>query len=260
MAVLLFFVFWFWMMVAGLKSIARACGKVGKWLCTPWGSTDDLMPTLRGPIGQSWSADEYRHYAAIEARSPVPEIPAVMQGMEQALDQEKRTAEQLGNDINRWQQAINELNRAADIFTEKAATALAAGRNDLARAAITERQNAQQQARQLESDVVEMRRLLTSHASDIQSLETKLSTIYRRNHLAETRLSAAETSARAREMLYGEQVKDALSRFEELERAADLAEGRADALALGSGEPAIDPGLAALPAPTGGFGRKRLAL
>jgi hypothetical protein len=70
-------------------------------------------------------------------------------------------------------------------------------------------------------------------------------------------------------MLYGEHVKDALGRFEELERAADLAEGRADALVLGSGSSAdeIEAQLAALPsgapaalpAPSGGFGRKRAA-
>jgi len=259
---LLFVVFWFWVVVAGMKGMAARCAQLGKWLCTPWGNTDDLMPTLRGPIGQSWSDDEYRHYSSLAAQSPVPAIPEVMNGMQQALDQEKRTAKQLGHDIAEWAHAIEQLNRSVDAWTEKAATALAAGRNDLARAAIIERQRTQERVKDLESDVVDMRRLLTTHASDIQSLESKLSTVYRRNHLAETRLSAAETSARAREMLYGEHVKDALSRFEQLERAADLAEGHADSLALGSESSsdvtAIDAELAAL-RPNAGFGRKRIA-
>jgi phage shock protein A len=257
---LLFMVFWFWVVVAGLKGVV---GSVARWLCTPWGNNDDHYPTLRGSAGQAWSSDEYRHYSSLAAQSPVPAIPDVMQGMQQALSQEKRTAEQLGHDIAEWQHAIEQLNRAVDTWTEKAATALAAGRNDLARAAIAERQRTQQRIKELESDVVEMRRLLTTHASDIQDLEAKLSTVYRRNHLAETRLTAAETSARAREMLYGEQIKDALSRFEELERAADLAEGRADALKIGSGttgdDLGIDAQLAALPVPSAGFGRKRAA-
>ena len=151
---------------------------------------------------------------------------------------------------------------STDPWTRGPRRPLAAGRNDLARAAIAERQRTQQRIKDLESEVAEMRRLLTSHASDIQHLEGKLSTIYRRNRLAETRLSAAETSARAREMLYGEHVKDALSRFETLERAADEAEGRADALALGSEQvtdtAALDAELAAL-RPAAGFGRKRIA-
>jgi phage shock protein A len=276
---LLFGLFWLWVIVLGLKGVMRRCGQVGKWLSTPWGSNDDLFPTLRGSVGQEWSADEYRHYSALAVQSPVPAIPEVMNGMQQALDQEKRTAKQIGKDIAEWQHAIDELNRSVDVWTEKAASALAAGRNDLARAAIAERQSTQQRIQSLEKDVAEMRRLLTTHASDIQSLESKLSTIYRRNHLAETRLTAAETSARAREMLYGEHVKDALSRFDQLERAADVAEGRADALALGSSSSpddlSLDAQLAALkpqpalPPPTStdtspevpasvvGFGRKR---
>jgi phage shock protein A len=120
----------------------------------------------------------------------------------------------------------------------------------------------QQRIRELERDVAEMQRLLTCHASDIQSLEGKLSSVYRRNHLAERRLTAAETSARTRELLYGEPVKDALSRFEEIERLADLAEGRADSMALGSAPAddiaSIEAELAALPNGAG-FGRKRSA-
>ena len=262
MAPLLFLVFWFWMLVAGLKSVVRGIGKLGTWLCTPWGDNEDLFPTLRGSVGQSWSADEYRQYSGLAARTPLPAIPDVMHGMQQALDQEKRTAEQLSRDIAEWTHAIEQLNRSAEEWTERAATALGAGRNDLARAAIVERQQAQQRVAELERDVAEMRRLLTTHSSDIQSLESKLSTIYRRNHLAETRLNAAETSARAREMLYGEHVRDALDRFEVLEQRVDEAEGRADSLALGE-KPAvddlrIDAELAAL-RPPGGFGRKRVA-
>jgi len=226
------------------------------------GSNDDLFPTLRGSAGENWSREEYSHYSPLAARTPVPAIPDVMQGMQQALDQEKRTAERLGRDIAEWQHAIAQLTRAVADWTNKAAVALSKGRNDLARAAIAERQKTQQRIAGLEADIAEMRRLLTSHASDIQSLESKLSTIYRRNQLAETRLNAAETSARAREMLYGEHVKDALSRFEALEVAADRAEGHADSLALGS-EPtldtsSIDSELAAL-RPAADFGRKRIA-
>jgi phage shock protein A len=80
--------------------------------------------------------------------------------------------------------------------------------------------------------------------------------------MVETRLHAAESSARTRQLLYGEQVKDALSRFEALERAADDAEGHAESLALGSGPSpdklALEAELAAL-RPAGGFGRKGIA-
>lgn len=231
---LLFGIFWLWIICLGFKGMMRRFSQLGRWLCTPWGSTDDLMPTLRGTVGQNWSDGEYRHYSQLAAREPVPAITSVTQDMEQALDQERRTAQQLGRDISEWQHAIDQLKKSAGEWTDRAAKALSAGRNDLGRAAIAERQKCQQRIGELERDLAEMNRLLTTHSSDIQSLESKLSTVYRRNRLAETRLSAAESSARTRELLYGEQVKDALGRFEELEREADVAEGQADALKLGS--------------------------
>ena len=63
--------------------------------------------------------------------------------MEQALDQERRTAEQLGRDIAEWQHAIDELRLTVEQRTEKAAFALSNG-NDLGRAANSERQRTQQ--------------------------------------------------------------------------------------------------------------------
>jgi phage shock protein A len=252
----LFMIFWFWVIVAGLK---RVCQQVGKWLYTPWGNNDDLFPTLRGTVGQTWEADEYRHLSSLAAQAPVPAIPDVAQDMERALERERHMAGQLSRDITEWQNAIDQLKRGVEEWTERAALALAKGRNDLGRAAIVERQRNQQRIAELERDVAEMRRLLTTHASDIQSLEAKLSGIYRRNRMLETRLHAAESSTRTRQLLYGEQVKDALSRFEALERAADKAEGEADSLALGA-EPAPDmPGIEAEFAAAAGFGRKRIA-
>ena len=267
---LLFGLFWLWIIILGFKGMARRMRQLGNWLQTPFSSDDSLMPKLRGSVGQSWTAAEYDHYSSLAARQPVAAIPDVAHEMERALDQERRTAQQIGRDIDEWRHAIDQLRQSAEDWTEKAAIALSKGRNDLGRAAIAERQKTQARIAELEGDVAEMGRLLTTHASDIQSLETKLSDIYRRNHMAETRLSAAESSARTRQLLYGEQVKDALSRFDELERRADLAEGRADALALWSDatdrnsidrsfeDLAIGAELAALK-PTNGFGRKGIA-
>jgi len=267
---LLFGLFWLWIVILGFKGMARRMRQLGNWLQTPFSSDGSLMPTLRGSVGQSWNAEDYNRYSTLAAREPVAQIPDVTRQMENALDQERRTAQQIGRDIDEWRHAIDQLKQSAEDWTEKAALALSKGRNDLGRAAIAERQKTQHRIAELERDVAEMGRLLTTHASDIQSLETKLSGIYRRNHMAETRLSAAESSSRTRQLLYGEQVKDALSRFDELEREADIAEGRADALALRPDLPtenpvdraindlSIDAELAALK-PAGGFGRKGIA-
>ena len=59
------------------------------------------------------------------------------------------------------------------------------------------------------------------------------------------RLESAVSRARASEMLFGSRTEDAFSRFEQLERRADLAEGYADALGL-SGPKSLDEEIAEL--------------
>jgi len=53
----------------------------------------------------------------------------------------------------------------------------------------------------------------------------------RQNAIAH-RLESAVTRAKARELLNGNRTEDAFSRFEVLERRADFAEGRAEALGM----------------------------
>jgi phage shock protein A len=48
----------------------------------------------------------------------------------------------------------------------------------------------------------------------------------------QARFDSAVTRARARELLNGNRTEDAFSKFEVLERRADFAEGRADALGM----------------------------
>jgi phage shock protein A len=61
------------------------------------------------------------------------------------------------------------------------------------------------------------------------------------------RLESAVARARAREIMHGSRTEDAFSRFEILERRADFAEGRADALGM-TGPKSLEEELAELAA------------
>ena len=61
------------------------------------------------------------------------------------------------------------------------------------------------------------------------------------------RFESAVTRARARELLNGSRTEDAFSKFELLERRADFAEGRADALGM-SGPKSLEEEIAELKA------------
>ena len=62
------------------------------------------------------------------------------------------------------------------------------------------------------------------------------------------RLESAENRVKLRSLMTNERVDDALSRFDQLERRVDYAEGRADALSIadGSGKPSLSDEIAAL--------------
>ena len=67
---------------------------------------------------------------------------------------------------------------------------------------------------------------------DLRAAQSKLREARARQNAIATRLESAVSRARAREVLHGGRTEDAFSKFEVLERRADFAEGRADALGM----------------------------
>src|SRR5438477_407117 len=73
---------------------------------------------------------------------------------------------------------------------------------------------------------------LKAYEADIAKLQGKLREARARQNAIATRFESAVTRAKAREIMNGNRTEDAFSRFEVLERRADFAEGRADALGM----------------------------
>ena len=73
---------------------------------------------------------------------------------------------------------------------------------------------------------------LKAYETDIAKLQAKLREARARQNAIATRFESAMTRARASELLNGNRTEDAFSKFDILERRADFAEGRADALGM----------------------------
>ena len=73
---------------------------------------------------------------------------------------------------------------------------------------------------------------LKGYEVDIAKLQGKLREARARQNAIAARFESAVTRGRARELLNGNRTEDAFSKFELLERRADFAEGRADALGM----------------------------
>ena len=73
---------------------------------------------------------------------------------------------------------------------------------------------------------------LKAYETDIAKLQGKLREARARQNAIAARFESAVTRGRARELMNGNRTEDAFSKFEVLERRADFAEGRADALGM----------------------------
>jgi len=167
------------------------------------------------------------------AEDPAKMIRMIILEMEETLVEVRASAARTIADQKEMRRHIAKLDALQESWKEKAALALSKDREDLAKAALVERQKAAEMADQLKSQIVMLDDALAASEEDIAKLQGKLREARARQNSLVTRMESAQTRLRAREMYNGERVQDAFSRFELLERRVDIAEGEADAMGLG---------------------------
>ena len=166
------------------------------------------------------------------AEDPARMIRMIICEMEETLVEVRATAARSIADIKEMRRAMARLDALQGNWSEKAELALEKGREDLARAALNEKQKAADMADGLRAEMAEIETVLRGYEKDIARLQAKLAEARSRQAAIASRIESAVTRARASELLHGSRTEEAFSRFEILERRADLAEGYADALAL----------------------------
>ncbi len=168
------------------------------------------------------------------AEDPAKMIRMIILEMEETLVEVRASAARTIADQKEMRRHIIKLEGLQSSWTEKAELALSKGREDLAKAALIERQKAGDMAVQLNAQISVLDDALRASEADIAKLQTKLREARARQSSLMTRMESAQTRLRARELYQGEKVQDAFSRFDQLERRVDFAEGRADAMGLGA--------------------------
>lgn len=167
-----------------------------------------------------------------KAEDPAKMIRMIIMEMEETLIEVRASAARSIADQKDMDRQIAKLERLRDSWLEKAELALSKDREDLAKAALVERQKVADIAESLRSELEIVDDALRASEVDIARLQTKLREARTRQAAVQTRLESANNRARLREMYAGPRVDAAFSRFETLEREVDYAEGRAEALAL----------------------------
>lgn len=181
-----------------------------------------------------------------KAEDPTKTIRLVILEMEETLVEVRASAARTIADQKEMRRTIARLQDAQLSWAEKAELALSKGREDLAAAALSEKQKVKAMADQLQDEFDSLSDQLLAHEDDIQKLEAKLREARARQTSLMARLETAQNRARVRAMTRGQRVEEAFSRFEILERRVDLAEGRAESYDLGGQRKTLDEEIAEL--------------
>ena len=168
------------------------------------------------------------------AEDPAKMIRMIILEMEETLVEVRASAARTIADQKELRRHILKLEKLQDSWMEKAELALSKDREDLAKAALVEKQKAADMGDQLKHEIATLDESLRAYEEDISKLQGKLREARARQNAIMTRLETAQNRIRVREAYAGQKVEEAFSRFEVLERRVDFAEGRADALSLGA--------------------------
>jgi phage shock protein A len=166
------------------------------------------------------------------SEDPAKMIRMIILEMEETLVEVRAQAARCIADGKEMRRAMSRLDELQTSWTEKAELALSKDREDLAKSALIERQKAADMGDGLRTELKVIDDTLKGYEGDIAKLQGKLREARSRQNALSARFESAVTRARAREVMNGNRTEDAFSRFELLERRADFAEGRADALGM----------------------------
>ncbi len=169
-----------------------------------------------------------------KAEDPSKMIRMIILEMEETLVEVRASAARTIADQKEMRRHIAKLDGLQQNWTEKAELALSKDREDLAKAALVERQKATDMAEQLRGEIGVLDDSLKAAEEDIAKLQGRLREARAKQTNLQTRIESANNRYRLRDMYAGPKTQEAFSRFGELERRADEAEGRAEAMGLGA--------------------------
>ena len=135
------------------------------------------------------------------SEDPAKMIRMIILEMEETLVEVRASAARSIADGKEMRRALKRLDELQSSWTEKAELALSKDREDLAKAALIERQKAADMAEGLQAEIDQIEETLKGYEADIAKLMGKLREARARQNAIATRLESAVTRAKARELL-----------------------------------------------------------
>ena len=168
-----------------------------------------------------------------KAEDPEKMVRLIIQEMEDTLVEVRSTSAKTLAEKKELARRVEQLNQEAQQWQEKAELALVKDREDLARAALLERQKSSDAAASVEKELEHVESHIEKLQQEVATLQDKLADAKARQKAIVLRQRSAESRLEVKKALDSAKVEDALNRFERYESKIDGLESQVEAYDLG---------------------------
>ncbi|PJC88055.1 phage shock protein PspA [Vibrio sp. HA2012] len=183
-----------------------------------------------------------------KAEDPEKMIRLILQEMEDTLVEVRTNSAKALADKKELSRRVDSLQEQVDEWQQKAALALSKQRDDLARAALIEKQKLQDVVKSLQSEQTLVAETIEKLSGEIGKLEAKINETRAKQQALAIRREAAGNRRDVQKHLHTARTHEAFSRFDRYERKIDELEAEADSYAMSGQGKSLDQEFAELQA------------
>lgn len=168
-----------------------------------------------------------------KAEDPQKMIRMMIQEMEETLVEVRSSSARVIADRKTVGRRLDRIRDEAKEWEKKAMLAISKGREDLARAALSEKQDAEREVSQVDKELVALDEHLEHLNEEVGQLQTKLNDAKAKQKAMLMRQSSVESRLRVKRQNHKVALDDAFDKFERFERRMDNLEGQLESMDVG---------------------------
>lgn len=168
-----------------------------------------------------------------KAEDPKKMIRLIIQEMEETLVEVRSSSARIIADRKTAARRLDRISQEVEDWEAKAVLAIEKGREDLARAALAEKQSSNKEIDLIEAELVALDEHLSSLNEEVTQLQTKLDDAKAKQKTMLMRQTSVENRLKVKRQTQKNALDDAFTKFESFERRMDSLEGHLEAMDLG---------------------------